>query len=101
MRMLLKNTIIALTLLSMPVQVFAQDAIPVSKGLAMVDAGPEIQPRVIFAKAELVPLPLMRVQANAQDVLLTYIDHAVWQITSPQGVTAATDYYGLPISPVP
>ncbi|MGL4405172.1 MAG: MBL fold metallo-hydrolase, partial [Notoacmeibacter sp.] len=74
---------------------------PVSKCLAMVDAGPEIQPRVMFAKAELVPLPLMRVQANAQDVLLTYIDHAVWQITSPQGVTAATDYYGLPISPVP
>ena len=79
----------------------AQEAVPVSKCLAMVDAGPEIQPRVMFAKAEALPIPFIRAQAKAPEVLLTYVDHAVWQITSPQGVTAATDYYGLPLSPVP
>lgn len=79
----------------------AQDAVPVSKCLAMVDAGPEIQPRILFAKAEPLPLPLIRAQANTPEVLLTYIDHAVWQITSPDGITAATDYYGLPLNPVP
>jgi hypothetical protein len=79
----------------------AQDAVPVSKCLAMVDAGPEIQPRIMFAKAEALPVAFIRAQATAPEVLLTYIDHAVWQITSPGGVSAATDYYGLPLSPVP
>ena len=79
----------------------AQQALPVSQCLAMVDAGPEIQPRIIFAKAQTLPIPFFRAQAPAPEVLLTYIDHAVWQITSPGGVTAATDYYGLPLSPVP
>lgn len=74
---------------------------PVSKCLAMVDAGPEIQPRVMFAKADAIPLPLIRAQSNAPDVLLNYINHSVWHITSPEGISAATDYYGIPLSPVP
>jgi L-ascorbate metabolism protein UlaG (beta-lactamase superfamily) len=74
---------------------------PVSKCLAMVDARPEIPPRVMLIKTATAPLPFIRAQANASDVLLTYIDHAVWQITSPDGITAATDYYGLPLNPVP
>jgi hypothetical protein len=81
----------------LPVQAFAN--MPVSKCLAMVDAGPEIQPRVILTKAP--PVSLLRIQTAAPEVLLTYIDHAVWQITSPGGVTAATDYYGLPLNRVP
>jgi Beta-lactamase superfamily domain len=79
----------------------AQQAAPVSKCLAMVDAGPAVTPSVLLAKADVIPLPFIRAQAEAPEVLLTYIDHAVWQITSPQGVTAATDYYGLPLNPVP
>ena len=79
----------------------AQNAQPVSQCLAMVDAGPELEPRVMFAKAEALPTPFIRAQASAPEVLFNYIDHAVWQITSPGGVTAATDYYGLPLSPVP
>ena len=84
----------------------AQETVPVSKCLAMVDGGPHIfppesQPRIMFAKAESLPIPFIRAQATAPDVLLTYIDHAVWQIRSPGGVTAATDYYGLPLNPVP
>jgi Beta-lactamase superfamily domain len=79
----------------------AQSAAPVSKCLAMVDAGPELSPRVMFAKIDAAPMPLVRVQAKAPQVVLTYIDHAVWQITSPEGIIAATDYYGLPLNPPP
>ncbi len=74
---------------------------PVSQCLAMVDAGPELAPKVLFTSAELAPLPFVRTQGSLPEVLLNYIDHAVWQIVSPQGVTAATDYYGLPLNPVP
>jgi L-ascorbate metabolism protein UlaG (beta-lactamase superfamily) len=74
---------------------------PVSKCLAMVDAGPEIVPQVMLIKADTIPVPLISAAAIAPEVLLTYIDHAVWEIKSPQGVIAATDYYGLPLNPVP
>jgi Beta-lactamase superfamily domain len=97
----LKCAFLTLALVTSPALALAETT-PVSKCLAMVDAGPEIQPRVMLAKADAaIPLPLMRVQANAQQVQLTYIDHSVWQITSPGGVSAATDYYGLPLNPVP
>lgn len=101
MRKLLKNTFIAIALVMLPAKALAQTGMPVSKCLAMVDAGPEIQPRIIFAKADFLPLPLARAQAKGPEVVLTYIDHAVWQIMSPEGISAATDYYGLPLTPVP
>ena len=97
----LSNTSLVLSLSLFSLSAHAQDAVPVSKCLAMVDAGPEIQPRIMFANAEARPIPFIRAQAASPDVLLTYVDHAVWQITSPGGVTAATDYYGLPLTPVP
>jgi hypothetical protein len=93
--------IIFLVLAVLPLRAWANDAVPVSKCMAMVDAGPEIEPRILFAKADMRPLPLIKAQSSAPDVLLTYIDHAVWQITSPQGVVAATDYYGLPLPRLP
>jgi hypothetical protein len=87
-----------------PAAAMAQGA-PVSKCLAIADGGrhigPEIAPRIIFAKAEVPTLPLAMANATAQSVTLTYLDHAVWQIVSPQGVVAVTDYYGLPVSPMP
>ncbi|MCU0831537.1 MAG: MBL fold metallo-hydrolase, partial [Rhizobiaceae bacterium] len=78
---------------------------PVSKCLAMVDAtphmGPEILPPVLFAKADAAPLPVWNASGGAGDVKLTYIDHSVWAIQSPEGIVAATDYYGLPMTPMP
>ena len=101
MQKLPKFVFLTLVLAGLPSIAQANAALPVSKCLAMVDAGPEIAPRIIFAKADSAPILLLQAQANAPEVLLNYIDHAVWQIISPGGVSAATDYYGLPLNPVP
>jgi hypothetical protein len=84
----------------------AQEApAPVSKCLAMVENQPPfrpgLQPPVMFAKAEAGFAPIWRASTAARDVTLTYIDHSVWSILSPGGILAATDYYGLPMSPMP
>ena len=101
MRKFFKRVFLALGLMASPTYTLANTALPVSKCLAMVDAGPQIFPGVVLIKAKETSLPLVQAQAKAPEVLLTYIDHAVWQIMSPEGVTAATDYYGLPLTPVP
>jgi hypothetical protein len=81
----------------LPFAAHAQQSAPVSKCLAVADANPYIAPRIILASA--VSLPLAQVQIKAPEVSFSFIDHAVWQISSPNGVTAVTDYYGLPITP--
>jgi hypothetical protein len=83
----------------LPFAAHAQQSATVSKCLAVADTNPNIAPRIILASA--VSLPLAQVQTKAPEVSFSFIDHAVWQISSPNGVTAVTDYYGLPITPVP
>jgi L-ascorbate metabolism protein UlaG (beta-lactamase superfamily) len=81
------------------------EAPPVSKCLAIADAGPQLEnpgaPKIVFAKAEPSEFPFLRANAVSGQVTLTYLDHAVWQIMSPEGVSAVTDYYGLPVTPTP
>ena len=101
MRHMMYRSFIAAVLCLFPFASLAQNAAPVSKCLAMVDAGSEISPRILFAKFEPKALPLIAINTGKSSVTLTYIDHAVWEITSPSGVIAATDYYGLPLNPVP
>jgi hypothetical protein len=77
----------------------------VSKCLAIADGGPHLapeqMPRVVFAKADPADFPLVAANAASGQVELTYVDHSVWTIRSPEGIVAATDYYGLPLSPLP
>ena len=101
MRQMMYRNFIAALLCLFPFASLAQNAAPVSKCLAMVDAGPEISPRIMFAKFEPKALPLIAINTAQSSVTLTFIDHAVWEIKSPNGVIAATDYYGLPLNPVP
>lgn len=49
-------------------------------------------PGVTFAS---VTSDLQRVQASKEDVKIQYIGHSTFLITSPEGVTIATDYNGV------
>jgi Beta-lactamase superfamily domain len=80
----------------------AAEGAAISKCLAVADAtphrGPEIQPRVILARLDAAPLAIAGAAQSAQ---FDYIAHATWLITSPGGVTAATDFAGWALSPPP
>ena len=70
-----------------------------SRCLAMAEAAPPTL-RVAYVPVEAEPLRAHPAQAAAPEVTIRYIGHSTFLITSPAGVTIATDYNGSHVPPV-
>jgi L-ascorbate metabolism protein UlaG (beta-lactamase superfamily) len=65
----------------------AQAQITASRCLAIAESAPTVVP--------VAYVPIQKAQATAQEVTIRFIGHSTFLITSPDGVTIATDYDGF------